>query len=296
MKWAKVTVRTTPEASEGVLDAMLGIAGGAVQSGPAGATVICAYVPAGKADRLLSQVRQRLQALRRAGLPTRGSRVARRAVADKEWGRIWRRAFRRERVAAGVVVSPPWERYQAKPGETVVIIGPGPAFGTGQHATTRMCLRALRRLLRRDDAVADVGTGSGILAIAAVKMGAKMAWAIDNDPAALKSARENARRNRVGKRLVIRRGDLLRGVHRRFDLIVANLTAEQLVEMAPASAQRLRAGGALIGSGIVRGKVAAVRRAFVAAGLKPTGLLRQGEWRTLMFVKAGRERGRCAGS
>jgi len=282
MKWAKVTVRTTGEAAEGVLEVMHTLAGGAVQSGDHSTAIVQAFVPASRALTLMRRIRERLKALREAGIATDGSRVAQRTIAHKDWERAWQRDFRMQRIAPGLVVVPPWERYRTRPGEVAVIINPGLAFGTGQHPTTEMCLKTLKGFVRKGDIVADVGTGSGILAIAAVKMGARQAWAIDNDPVALAAARENARRNRVEPGIVIRRGDLLRGVRRKFHMVVANLTAEQLIEMAPDVPHRLRPGAIFISSGIAGGKAAAVRRALLNAGLAPTTVERQGEWRTVI--------------
>jgi ribosomal protein L11 methyltransferase len=282
VKWVRITVRTTPEAADGVLEVMSRLAGGAVQAGSGERPALQCYVPAAGAGALATKIRARLEALHEAGISTR-SRVTSSPAAARDWERYWRRDFRPQRIAPGLLVIPPWERHRARAGETVVVIQPAMAFGTGQHPTTRMCLQALLRHAVAGGVIADVGCGSGILAIAALKMGARLAVAIDNDPVAVKAAAGNARRNRVDKRILIRTGDLLRGVRRRFHTIAANLTAEQLVQLAGDASARLRPGGVFIGSGIAKGKAAAVRRALREAGLAPLESHRMADWRTVVF-------------
>jgi ribosomal protein L11 methyltransferase len=167
-----------------------------------------------------------------------------------------------------------------------VVLDPGMAFGTGSHATTALCLAALSDLLgdRPGAAVLDVGTGSGLLAIAARKLGAGRVAANDNDPVAVEVARENAARNGVALELTSAPVGAIAG---RFDVVVANILANVLVALAPELAAKVAPGGVLLLSGILGSQEEEVRRAAVAAGLSPVpgGDRREGEWSLLALER-----------
>jgi ribosomal protein L11 methyltransferase len=167
-----------------------------------------------------------------------------------------------------------------------VVLDPGMAFGTGTHATTALCLGALSELVtaRPGLSVLDVGTGSGLLAIAARKLGAGLTVGVDNDPVAVRVARENAERNAVDVALSETPAGEVRGT---FDLVLANILANTLVELAPALEARLAPGGVVLLSGILAPQAEEVRRAYVALGLRPlAGADRtEGEWVLLALEK-----------
>jgi ribosomal protein L11 methyltransferase len=204
-------------------------------------------------------------------------------VADQDWGESWKKDWKP--ISAGrVFVRPSWVAAAAPEGAAEVILDPGMAFGTGTHPTTALCLRALSALLlsRPAASVLDVGTGSGLLAIAARKLGAGRVRGIDNDPVAVRVARENAAANRVELELG---EEPLAAIAERYDLVVANILANTLMEMAGDLARRLTPGGVAVISGILVSQEAEVRAAYLQAGLVscPEVDGREGEWVVLGF-------------
>src|SRR5262249_26110199 len=192
------------------------------------------------------------------------------AVPEDEWRDAWKRYFHVVRVAPRIVIVPSWETYQPAVGDVVLDLDPGRAFGTGAHASTRLCLRELDDLEAAGQAVErflDVGTGSGILAIAAAKLWPRARGvAVDVDPVAVDAARENLERN--GIRSVAASDDDLGRVEGTFDVIVSNIQADVLEHLAPALVARLREGGALLLSGLLTHQVAPVAEIFEALGLR----------------------------
>jgi ribosomal protein L11 methyltransferase len=202
-------------------------------------------------------------------------------VTDEDWGEGWKKDFRPLDVGR-VRVRPSWIDEPTPPGAVEVVLDPGMAFGTGTHPTTSLCLAALSDLLtaRPGASVLDVGTGSGLLAIAARKLGAGRVAANDEDPVAVRVAGENAARNGAALELTV---DPVEAIAGTFDVVVANILANVLVALAPALATKVAPGGVLLLSGILAPQEDEVRRAHVAQGLAPVpgGDRRQGEWSLL---------------
>ena len=217
----------------------------------------------------------------------------------EDWAESWKRFFRTRRVSPRIVVRPSWQPARSGPGDCVIAMDPGMSFGTGQHATTRGCLRLLDAGAPRPGTASflDIGCGSGILAIAAAKLGFREIAAIDNDPAAIRCARANARANGVSGAIAFRVADFRRRRARRaYDVVAANLLGPLLVEGAAALVRTLsrRPAARLIASGLLAGQEAEVRRAFAACGLHPRDRVAQGGWVTLAFSRNGRPRRRAA--
>jgi ribosomal protein L11 methyltransferase len=208
-----------------------------------------------------------------------GGSVAR--VPDEDWGEGWKKDFRPLDVGR-VRVRPSWIDEPAPPGAVEVVLDPGMAFGTGTHPTTALCLAALSDLVgaRPGASVLDVGTGSGLLAIAARKLGAGRVAGNDEDPVAVRVARENAEQNGVALELTGAPADEIPGT---FDVVVANILANVLVALAPSLAAKVAPGGVLVLSGILGPQEDEVRRAYLEAGLAalPGGDRRDGEWSLL---------------
>jgi ribosomal protein L11 methyltransferase len=198
-------------------------------------------------------------------------------IADRAWAESWKEHFPPLTVGERLFVRPPWSA-PAPAGRIDIVIHPGMAFGTGHHATTRSCLLWLERALRaRPTArVLDLGTGSGILAIAAAKLGAPMVWALDTDPEACAIAAENAARNGVADRLYIDSDVSI--TPERFEIVVANLLAGALVELVADIAARLEPGGVALGAGVLVAEASAVRAAWRAAGLADDGDVTDDGW------------------
>jgi ribosomal protein L11 methyltransferase len=190
-------------------------------------------------------------------------------LAGEDWSQNWKKHFKPRAVTRGLVVAPPWEEAELGPEQRVVIIDPGQAFGTGQHESTTLCLARLERLAERDHLpprLLDVGCGTGILALAFLLFGGSSAVAIDLDPEAVAATRHNAGLNGLGEHLEAS-DTPLEAITERFPLIVANLTAKDLQELAPALAARLSPGGEIIVSGLLVMQIEAVRAALEAQGL-----------------------------
>jgi ribosomal protein L11 methyltransferase len=214
------------------------------------------------------------------------------------WEMDWREHF--QPIAAGrtLVVVPPWDRG-AHGGRTRVVIHPGMAFGTGQHATTLGCLEALEALATPPPARAlDVGTGTGVLAIALAKLGVAKIVALDLDPQAITAARGNVRRNAIAGRVRLACKPLADAVPvdaRGYPLVVANLYVDALVELAPAIAARTAAGGHLVTSGVLRSQQARVRGAYAAPAWRLRSAKRRGAWVTSVFQRRASETGHVTG-
>lgn len=204
---------------------------------------------------------------------------------DSEWLYKWQEHFRPAKVGRRIVVKPGWEDYEPAAGELVIEMDPGMAFGSGLHETTSMCVKALERYMPEDAKVLDVGTGTGILAMAAVLLGAEGALGIDIDEEALRVAAENVRKNGLEGSIAIMKGDLMAGIDYRPDVIVANLMADLVMMLSPAAASQLRPGGLYITSGILDIKEETVAEAIRAAGFVIIEIMHDGEWRAVVAVR-----------
>ena len=215
---------------------------------------------------------------------------------DSEWLYKWQEYFKPTKVGNRIVVKPSWEEYEPAPGELVIEMDPGMAFGSGLHETTSMCIRALEEILTDKNnnsgtendgciRILDVGTGTGILAIAGVLLGADEALGIDIDTDAVRVAEENISHNDLSDRIRVQYGDLTEGVEYRAEIIVANLMADLVVRLSPAAAGHLEAGGWYITSGILDIREEAVSEAIREAGFDIVKILRDGEWRAVVARK-----------
>jgi ribosomal protein L11 methyltransferase len=204
-----------------------------------------------------------------------------RVVHEADWADAWKAYFPVLRVGRRLVIRPTWRRHRRAPGDVVLALDPGMAFGTGLHPTTRLCLTGLEPMAdngRLEGArVLDVGCGSGILAIAALKLDAASALGVDTDPIAVEATLANARRNGVARRLRARVGSLPTG-DAPVDVVLANLTAGVLVPLAPLLRDEVRPGGTILASGIFVDREAEVREAFEAVGLAVSTRTSEGDW------------------
>ncbi len=208
-----------------------------------------------------------------------------RTIRDEKWAESWKQNFKPVHITPGLVVSPPWEKYAAREGEIVIEIDPGMAFGTGTHPSTQMCLQALEKFLRHSPgklSILDVGTGSGILAIAAWKMGTKDVVGVDIDPVAIDCARKNAGANGVEGRIDLRVGSLSR-LRKKFDIVVANLLPQEILKLTRSLAGRIGPEGLLIVSGILRSQKKEIAAAFADEGLKVWRSRELKGWACLIF-------------
>ena len=248
--------------------------------------VVKGYLPAGpEAEGVKRSLRL---ALRFAPLQRPPHWRRSRRLREGTWRDGWKRFFRVQRVGKALVVKPSWAQYRLRGGETLIEIDPGMAFGTGQHPTTAMCLQAIEQLVRPGTALLDLGTGSGILAIAAAKLGASRVLALDIDPMAVKAARQNAAANGVAAAVEVREGTLDTDGGTElyaFDVITANISSLAIERLAVAFAGSLRPNGRLVASGFLEDAVDGLTAAFEAAGLGVERVMAEGVWRAIVAGK-----------
>lgn len=205
-----------------------------------------------------------------------------------DWLQRWKQGLGPRRIGRRLVVTPSWSRPGARRGDVVIVIDPEMAFGTGEHASTRIALRQLEAVLRPGDRVLDVGTGSGILAIAAARLGAAAVLAVESDGQAIQNARDNLERNGVASRVelvhgLVDAGFLARCGPARFDLILANVLSSILRPLLPAFVASLSADGRLVLGGILGQEAGGVTLAAGGTGLRLLHELREEEWWGAVF-------------
>jgi ribosomal protein L11 methyltransferase len=209
-------------------------------------------------------------------------------IENSDWSENWRRFFHPEIVTPRLCVAPPWETPPQDWKGELILMDPGPAFGTGQHATTRMCLRALERAgLSPRRSLLDVGTGSGILAIYGAKLGAGRILAVDTDPEALRWAERNIRINGLSGRVELT-GRAVETLEERFSVIAANLTVDVILDLIPSLLRLMESGGTLILSGLLREQVERTRSRLRQEGLPMGKTYYRGEWASVVTGRRNR--------
>jgi ribosomal protein L11 methyltransferase len=240
----------------------------------------------GKEKRVLHSLRQYLKSLQKISPEISRVEIKTTVIPEQDWGENWKRFFKPVQVTSKFVVKPPWSKIRLEKGKVSIDITPGMAFGTGTHATTILCIQALeKRLKKRGLSVLDVGTGSGILSIIAAKLGVKEVWGIDIDGVAVENARENVEKNDVSDIVKIRKGSI-GDLHKKFNVIVANIDLKSLRRMRRPLLNHLKVQGFLILSGILEGEKDRLLQHFMETGLlqweKDT---QEGEWVCLTLKK-----------
>jgi ribosomal protein L11 methyltransferase len=303
--WLELSVEADVEAVEAVSEILGRVAPGGTSVEPAyelvdeglGAridptrpSIVRAYVPArdpAAAERAAAEAAEALGHLQAFGLRPIGE-ITTRIVHEADWAEAWKAHFPVLRIGRRIVIKPTWRDHDAEPEDVVLDLDPGMAFGTGLHPTTRLCLAGLEavadRGLLRGVRVLDVGCGSGILAIAAAKLGASSVLGVDTDPIAIEATDANAARNGLAGTIVARAGSLPSGTPPH-DVVSANLIASVLIALASPLGDELRTGGILLASGIFIDREADVRAAFDAAGLDVTARLAEGDWIALEAIR-----------
>lgn len=317
--YIEVSLTLSPIAADLVLSLLFESGATAIEVREGATCSLRTHLPAdARVDDILRRIRRFLAALRAQGVGVGPGRVAARRWRDPGWAIRWREFFRAVRVGSRLTIRPSWVASPARRGERVVVLDPGMAFGTGQHPTTRLCLELLEaafdqfgvhgselrvrgsqrsgqklktmnhepRTLNRAPDVLDLGTGSGVLAIAASRLGAGPVLALDTDRIACRAAAENIRRNRVDGRIVVAHGSLERAGRRTFDLILANLTPTALLGLAPRLVRSLRPDGRLIVSGLLPDQEALLTAELIRRGVTREQVRRRRGWVGLMFRRS----------
>ena len=216
---------------------------------------------------LLPTIYQRVAKLRDYGLNPGENDVSAATVDNQQWATVWQKYYHPLRVTDQLTIVPQWEEYEpADPKEKLIFLDPGMAFGTGTHPTTRLMLEALEKTIAGNEYVIDVGTGSGVLSIAAKHLGAGKVDAYDIDEVAVNSAKKNLALNPVAKDVKVGVNSLLDGIHTQADLIVANILAEIIVPLIPQAYENLKPGGKFLVSGIIDDKAPLIRQKLQEQG------------------------------
>jgi ribosomal protein L11 methyltransferase len=311
--WVELSVAADIEAVEAVSEILTRFAPGgtSVEPGfgltdeglgaavdPTKPAIVRAYLPSLDRDGVVSAIAEATTALghlQAFGLRPIGD-LQTRLVREADWAEAWKSHFPVLRIGRRLVIRPTWRRHRSLPEDVILSLDPGMAFGTGLHPTTRLCLAALETLAdeghlargrARDGSarVIDVGCGSGILAIAAAKLGAGELLGVDTDPIAVESTAANARLNRQVRRVRVRQGSVPSG-EGPFDVVLANLIASLLVMLAEPLRDELAPGGRILASGIFRDREGDVRAAFEAAGLTIGRRWAEEDWVALEAIRA----------
>lgn len=302
MQWVEVSIQTTHAATEAVADIFHSLgAGGVVIEDPlllnnlrdSGTWELCAipeqenteivvvtaYFPDdSELHGRLSAVEEEMAAIEeRIGFCRFGGTCFRK-ISEKDWENEWKQFFHTTRVSEHLVIKPTWEKYEALPEDKIIELDPGMAFGTGTHHTTGMCMRRLEKVIEPGMTVFDVGTGSGILAIAAAKLGADYIKAIDIDATAVRVALENVAMNNLSSVIEVEQGDLLSATEGKADVIIANIIADIIIMLLQDIPGKLHEGGVFLASGIISERLDDVTAAAKKNGLYVEAVDTQGGW------------------
>jgi len=288
----QVSVDTSGEAEEAVaelLGAWFGEPASIYQDAETGRITVSVFT-ATQPERACNRItlRCRLREMCGTGLDPGPGTISWRKIRREDWAESWKRHFRPIEVGGRLLVKPSWSGQAPRQGQAVVVLDPGLSFGTGQHPTTLFCLQQVAACRRQETAQSflDVGTGSGILAISAAKLGYGPVHAFDFEPASVRVARANAARNDVQRQVRIARHDLARLPMRegsRYDVVCANLTSDLLLQERRRILNRLHPDGVLVLAGVLKTQFRAVRRAYIAAGLKCGETAVKDEWQSGVF-------------
>lgn len=232
-------------------------------------------------DEVVTYVKEKVKEIKDMGFDIGRGEVLVEKTHEEDWANNWKKYYKPSKVGEKIVVKPIWEDYEKKDDELVVELDPGMAFGTGDHETTRMCIQALEKYVEKDSTVFDVGTGSGILAIAAAKLGAKKAVGVDLDPVAVESAKENVSYNNLDN-IEVLYGNLVEVIEGKADIVVANIIAEIICILIDDVKRVLKQGGMFITSGIIHERVKMVTDKLEESGFEVIKVNKDGEWNCII--------------
>ncbi|MBW3624927.1 MAG: 50S ribosomal protein L11 methyltransferase [Armatimonadetes bacterium] len=282
MRWTRLEIRTEPAAMEPVAAALFEAGCAGTEQAPQG---IAGYLPVDDTlEGRLHSLRETLDRLPSL-LQTQPAEIVLSFVEEEDWAEAWKAHFKPMKIGERLVVAPSWSDYTAESGQVVVELDPGMAFGTGAHPTTQLCLKALERTVTGGETVVDWGTGSGLLAIAAAKLGAAGVWAGDIDPLAVSVAEENVRRNGVEERVRLIVGERPTCFDVQADVTVCNILAGIILDLAGDLNRVTRPGGTLIASGIIDTRGDEVKAGLEKNGFQVTEVETQGEWVAIYAVR-----------
>lgn len=309
MKWIEVTIKTTTEAVEAITNILDDLrTGGVMIEDPkdfffqkkneldwdyieeevfnkrnSEGVLIKTYISEERnVMELVEIIKQKVSALTGFGIDIGEGSVSLGQVNEEDWANEWKKYYKPTKIGEKLVVKPTWEDYEVQDGDLVIELDPGMAFGTGTHETTTMCMRELEKYVTEDSKVFDIGCGSGILAIAAAKLGAKDVIAVDLDEVAVKVAAENVAHNHVQDSVKVLHGNLIDVVSDKADVVVANIIADIIKILAKDVHSCMKEDAVFISSGIIHAKVDEVKESLIENGFEIIEVKTLGEWNAIV--------------
>jgi ribosomal protein L11 methyltransferase len=304
LKWSEISIHTTNEAVEPISNILheAGASGVVIEDPfelvkeredqfgeiyqlnpndyPDEGVIVKAYLPVNSfLGETVDEIKEAVNNLIQFNIDIGKNSVSVSEVNEEEWATAWKKYYHPVKISERFTVVPTWEEYTPVSSDELIIeLDPGMAFGTGTHPTTVMSIQGLERIVKNDDVVIDVGTGSGVLSIAAAMLGAKKVTALDLDEVAVQSAKINIKLNKVHHVVDIFQNNLLEGIQEKADVIVANILAEVIVRFTDAAAQCIKPGGYFITAGIIGQKKDEVKESLQAAGFQIEETLQMEDW------------------
>ena len=311
MKWSEITIHTTNEAIEPISNILheAGASGVVIEDPyelskeredqfgeiyqlnpddyPEEGVLVKAYLPINSfLGETVDAIKENINNLVLFNIDIGLNKVSIMEVNEEEWATAWKKYYHPVKISEKFTIVPTWENYNPVHSDELIIeLDPGMAFGTGTHPTTVLCIQALERIVKKGDSIIDVGTGSGVLSIAAAMLGAKSVMALDLDEVAVKSAKLNIKLNKVHEVTTVSQNNLLNGITEQADVIVANILAEVILRFTDDVSRLLRKDGYFIASGIILQKKEEVKDAIVASGLEIIETVQMEDWVSITAKK-----------
>ncbi|MBM7569615.1 50S ribosomal protein L11 methyltransferase [Aquibacillus albus] len=311
MKWSEFCIHTTNEAIEPISNILheAGASGVVIedpndlvkerdtflgeiyelnpQDYPDEGVYIKAYLPVNSfLGETVDEIKQAINNLLLYDIDLGTNQITLSEVREEEWATAWKKYYKPVKISEKVTITPTWEDYEPVSTDEIIIeLDPGMAFGTGTHPTTVLSIQALEQFISKGDTVIDVGTGSGVLSIASVLLGAEKVHAFDLDEIAVKSTKMNAKLNNVEKSIQIRQNNLLDNVEMEADVIVANILAEIILRFEKDAYRCLKSGGIFITSGIIQAKKQQVKEGLIEAGFEILEMNQMEDWTSIIARK-----------
>ncbi|UOE95642.1 50S ribosomal protein L11 methyltransferase [Alkalihalobacillus sp. LMS39] len=312
MKWSEFSIHTTQEAVEPVCNILheAGASGVVIEDPqdlvkewgvnlgeiyqlspddyPEEGVIVKAYFPVNSfLAETIEETKEAINGLLLYDIDLGFNKVVLHEVEEEDWATAWKKYYKPVKVSNSITIIPTWEEYTpVREDECIIELDPGMAFGTGTHPTTVLCIQALEKWMKKEDTVIDVGTGSGVLSIAAAKLGAKSVLALDLDDVAVKSAQTNIELNQVQDIVSVKQNNLIEGIHETKDVIVANILAEIIVRFVEDAAKVLKQDGIFITSGIIQRKKQEVKDALIAHQFTIEEIIEMEDWVAIIAKKA----------
>lgn len=311
MNWTEITIKTSPEATEAVYGVLYAFNAGGISVEDSTlvndanrstslwdvidddilaryqtntATIKAYFPPETNIEDIIIRLRE---GMTRAGeyIPSAFD-ISTASVDEQDWENSWKKYYKPIRVGRNILIKPLWETAETTENDIVLELDPGMAFGTGTHETTRMCLALLEDYINTDSVMLDIGTGSGILAIAAAKMGAQSVTAGDIDPVAVKIARENAEINKAADKINIVCGNLTECIDGKYNIITANIIADAIIQLTENISGFLTDDGIYITSGIINHRIDDVKNALEKSGFIIKQCKTEGDWAAIVCTRS----------